>query len=321
MASNTKPLINYTDMLIPEAQKFFNFFSICHTGIDSKMSLNDIPETIYHYTSIYSLMEIVKGSNLFVTKYDYLNDISEVAYGIDLFKSLLLDKGYSPEINTKVNRMLDETRISFDNSYILCFSEEYDSLQMWKYYGQNDGYCIGVNTSEFIELFDGPNKFIPVEKNATTDSIINSRLSKVIYNYDLQKKMIMNIIDVINMIILDNQVQHLNMFTQLIANCTYFFKSQQFSNEKEIRFIISPQKGPTSDNFEKVYLHHRIKCGSFIPYLNVKMQPLPIEKIIIGPHANNDISEKGLKSYLKSLGWGNSAIEDTVEKSKIKLRY
>ena len=40
----------------------------------------ELPEVVYHYTSVETLMKIVESSSIWATSTRYLNDISEVVH-------------------------------------------------------------------------------------------------------------------------------------------------------------------------------------------------------------------------------------------------
>jgi hypothetical protein len=48
---------------------------------------DDFPECLYHYTSGAAFMNILTSNELWFADFRYLNDLSEMRYGIDLFKA------------------------------------------------------------------------------------------------------------------------------------------------------------------------------------------------------------------------------------------
>lgn len=47
------------------------------------------PETIYHYTSVEGLFNIIKTNNLWLTDYEYMNDSSEIIHGFEVAQKIL----------------------------------------------------------------------------------------------------------------------------------------------------------------------------------------------------------------------------------------
>lgn len=52
----------------------------------------ELPELLFHYTSSGGMRGILESSRLWATNYRFLNDASEVGYGMALFESLIQEK-------------------------------------------------------------------------------------------------------------------------------------------------------------------------------------------------------------------------------------
>ena len=57
---------------------------------------------IYHYTSVEGVLGILDKSEFWVTKSDFLNDISEINYTFDLFEENFLNKIKYENVRTRI---------------------------------------------------------------------------------------------------------------------------------------------------------------------------------------------------------------------------
>jgi len=112
------------------------------------MVKKEIPEILYHYTSIEAFVSIIESQNMRATRYDQMNDMSEVQLGLDLLLEAVekypVDRSY---------RDYKEFLISGINSYreealevyVLSLSAASDSLYQWIAYTPHGGVAIGFD--------------------------------------------------------------------------------------------------------------------------------------------------------------------------------
>ena len=85
---------------------------------------------IYHYTSVEGVLGILDKSEFWVTKSDFLNDISEINYTFDLFEENFLNKIKNENVRTRMisqfHSELDKDRALYNKAlfgtYIISFS-------------------------------------------------------------------------------------------------------------------------------------------------------------------------------------------------------
>lgn len=103
--------------------------------------------SIYHYTHVEGLKNILKNENLWFTHIHYLNDREEVNVGANHYiqcnKEIL-------EAEREINPNIPSFSVDTSNlhTYVCCFSLEKDALPMWNYYtkdASNKGYNIGFD--------------------------------------------------------------------------------------------------------------------------------------------------------------------------------
>ena len=111
---------------------------------------------VYHYTSAAGLIGILSSGLLRGTGAAFLNDSSEVAYGVSICIGVLEKELLE---RSAVERMLLDrvlARLRDDASphdvYVTSFSARRDVLSQWRGYGSADGrFCIGFQLSQFSE--------------------------------------------------------------------------------------------------------------------------------------------------------------------------
>ena len=117
------------------------------------------PDLLWHYTDAGGLLSIVAHERLWATQTTFLNDSTEMAYGLRLVTSALgsYDPGNLKEATARhLERLFDPRRATFarffDKNlevYVTCFCAEGDLLSQWRAYAGRDdagGYALGMGT-------------------------------------------------------------------------------------------------------------------------------------------------------------------------------
>ena len=131
-------------------------------------------EKLYHYTTIDALISIVSRKELWVTKWDYLNDIDEFRVALDVCAAVLKEEKIKPEVIRAVEKRVNESvhGDSLSNAYyIFSFSCDGDSQVLWSNYSNYDGINLEIDFAKFIKnLIFCKRKFKSLQK--TCDLII-----------------------------------------------------------------------------------------------------------------------------------------------------
>ena len=115
---------------------------------------NAIEDPLYHYTTARGLFGIIASSSLWATNFSYLNDATEVHYGMEVLKTLLeremdlhLTDGFGPVLAATLEGI--ERVFSDSEFYLTCFCAKADLLSQWRGYGSLGGrYCIALDSME-----------------------------------------------------------------------------------------------------------------------------------------------------------------------------
>jgi hypothetical protein len=258
---------------------------------------------VWHYTSASGIVGIKDSCALWASSPRALNDSSEAKYGWKVVKRAWKDFD-------KTN--LNETQITFledvlsadlpqslqENTYVLSASRKSDLLNQWGFYGNLDGFSLGLRLDYF---------WAPVYRlhQIATEDITNPDAPKVdrdlsiwegwfdvIYREDLQRAAATNalrwILSKIPELIQFADDDRRRDFPRFILRSLILqLKHKAFRDEREIRFLASR----TADQpplFREI-------SGRVIPYLPVATIPqiisrgdlapvgLPVDQIFCGP--------------------------------------
>ena len=117
---------------------------------------NRAPDILYHYTSIESFKKIIESRKIRATRYDQMNDISEIELGLKLFldtvKNYQVDsalRDYKKFLISGIESYKEDTL----EVYVLSLSGDEDSLDQWRAYTPNGGVAIGFDYKKVQEGF------------------------------------------------------------------------------------------------------------------------------------------------------------------------
>lgn len=243
---------------------------------------------IYHFTGSEALKSIILNQTFWITKSDYLNDTTE-----QLVIKPLLQKFFkqhirmSKKVQDYISNQLDYYLNEY-NYYILSCSQVDDSLPLWNYYSENEGYSIGIDKSEFLNMFENYFKGIDNEVNVIITEVryvdlgdedfFKEMLSPFTYfsDDDLEGKR-----DIIDELIMD------------LANLSFSIKHKAYAAEEEERIVVICKKESPITSREEF----RVLNSSFIPYIIFNKEgahsfTVPIKKIKLSPYPTMDLAKK-----------------------------
>ncbi|MCI6939857.1 DUF2971 domain-containing protein [Desulfovibrio piger] len=248
-------------------------------------------KVIYHYCSANTFKLILESKKMFLSDVGTMNDTLEGEW----YKNILYN-----EILKCGRNDIDDIIISINNNlvnkYICCFSEGGDILSQWRAYADDGrGFSIGFD----IDMMSIPNQ-LPMNSIYIDHTI---GIFNVIYDIDIQKKMIK---DGLDYIFNKDRISG----TASIARYSTIFKNPAFKEEREWRIIHTPlitynQK----DKFDFSVMSGVSECNFRITKFGLspyfvwdfsKLTPSPIKEIVIGPQ--NMTKEDVLRFFLFKLG-------------------
>jgi DUF2971 family protein len=263
------------------------------------------PGQIFHYTSSHGLRGILASHQLWATDIAYMNDATEMAYGLALIaKHLAQAATDAPDLEKEFFRRSDvsESTVIHRGDFVTCFCADGDQLSQWRSYAAaGSGCAIGFSTRALLEHNQ------PI-------------LRRVIYEPAVQERMIQTVISRSRVLFrevstgrsikdLDDD-RTLPAFASFLASrlkefaCT--FKHPGFQEEKEWRLIF---RGFRSREFMPALRFREDSLST--PYIPISLRNagpsppalLPILEVRHGPSIHPGLARKSLLLLLEKFGY------------------
>jgi len=257
-------------------------------------------KTLYHYTSIGSLMKIIESQCFHATEIHYFNDSSELKYLGDELTYVMNAKTDLDSHDTEVVRQFKiwlRDRLESGNLiFVACFTTNGNLLSQWRGYTPTGKGCsVGFNPNE-ITLWAQKQDF---------------RIGKCVYNKDEQSKITNEIVNLIlsaskSFVAPSNRQRHPSQsyhgLFELIENdltsVAALFKNTSFHEEEEWRIISQPV-----NNYVNNPIEYKEGASTLIPYMKYNLpssstRTISIEHVFLGPTPNQNLSMQSLSMYL-----------------------
>lgn len=279
--------------------------------LSSLPSGKDLPEHLYHYTSIDGLEGILTRRSLWAGQIHFLNDSQEFKYSIDILKKVLSEfrKKYpinwlraigpsplpsGPEqllahfYNSMENLVLDDL-LEKPPICVFSLSERGDLLSQWRGYCPPDGgYSIGFRSELLLQFLE--TRHLCIEP--------------CVYVGEEQEDMVKRTVTETGEVFLKSITDHPEQFEKAAKKCLVNFfmdfsriasilKHPSFHEECEWRIVsnLIPNKN----------MSFRVGKSILIPYLSISfkdIEPFLIDEIIIGPATEQSLAEYSLRQFV-----------------------
>lgn len=264
---------------------------------------------LYHYTTSDGLLGILQTQRIWATESFYLNDSSEIDYGLSLVKETISDTYLYPKGTQELGQpilmgVMQHLSNRTEEIYVACFSEDGDLLSQWKgYAGFGEGYSVEFDASELT-------------RHKRKYPHVNVIISKVIYKREQQISMIKAQVDKIliecnKLATNDNNRQEIIdagivILIHMLRHMTIFFKDNAFSEEREWRATYVNNELSEEGRRDVKF---RVVGGNIVPYLPLDIGAsaqkdvwnLPISAIVFGSKVNIEMAKKSIQLVCKGL--------------------
>lgn len=290
---------------------------------------------LYHYSTTEALESIVENGELWLTRYDFLNDPKELNLIVQVVKDRILNNNddlnnYEGMLNRCVRLLeyffnnqenvndlpvcdvdiIEELRSYLLNMYVLSTSLIDDNLCLWYNYSKGDGCSIKINQNKLVDQIKKINNQFPNR----TAHLFSKRVDYL--NVSSIDSLIKSLDDIYN-------IPNLNDLQKMFWMCIHilfqgiFSKNEKMNQEGEYRIAVILNNNNMMQNWNFKTHYKRIN-NTFRPYIKIKVKPEELlEEVCIAPLNKNDLTVKGFKEYLSQKGLRNC----NIKKSMITLRF
>ena len=300
----------------------------------------EIPETLYHYCSLPTFLNIIRNKSIWVSDIECSNDSWELVslrnliarrIGADLNEIIhknMLDDG-DHELAKKLFGLKDGFMENLSTvtikTFAFCLSEERDLLSQWRGYADDgNGVAIGFKTEFFNRL---------CKKNTEKETPAIFDFDKITYDEGVAKEYIADLLAKFKWYqcsTLDDYKEALkNIYAKISADAP-FYKKDGFSEEKEWRFVIDFlvkkiglfSLSETNDELctfgEIIY---EARGNRLVPHIEIKISDITnaISEIIIGPKCKE--KEADILHFLVCSGALKSIYDPSIKITKTATSY
>lgn len=282
----------------------------------------EIPDFVYHYTSLESMFAILHGFNKENRCFSFhasniynVNDPCEMILAFEVLKKYLpefeeekripMEKRLSEVFNhddretaCKDDYLYGRKKKTIDHGtipYIMSFSKFGDFLPMWNLYGTfGKGVCLKFRVVNILEnIADGC--FVgSVMYNKTINCLLKDMIS-CFYKSSVQSA---------------SSIDKVFELATLCFCIAPFFKHEDYSYEHEWRIAYEKNYTPEAYNKKQLFA---IASTEIVDYVNIPIVSSALEEIIIGPAANFEVISHVLGNELRECGMN----PEIIKKSKI----
>lgn len=114
-----------------------------------------LPDTLYHYTTISGFMGILDSGSLWATDARYMNDSSELKFGIQYMKEETLARAKDPWMHYLLESVFSDAMHEGRRLATASYCADGDLLSQWRAYSGHAGYSIGLDSVECARLCVG----------------------------------------------------------------------------------------------------------------------------------------------------------------------
>lgn len=268
----------------------------------------------YHYTSGKGLFGILSSSTLQCTHIDYLNDPTENKYLDSVLEDFYSQYPEYKKLYDKLHNQSIEDIVFPFTYYVASFSKKSDSLHMWNYYANGNGYNIemdidsikSLNKNQADEIFI---KNVIYDPQKQIDKLIEFFNNYKVQYDDNNEKMSRECNSDERENYIDNfDIIQFNFSAQLL-NFKFLFKHYAYRHEEEVRLVIC--KDYTSESKNDNIGYKTSDSGVIIQFTTLKLDLKDCIKSITIHPAASDLHQFGAHMFLISkIGY--------VDKSKVK---
>ena len=264
---------------------------------------------LFHYTTQAGLLGIIESREIWATDIRYLNDASELGYGLDLARDLMRDAHKEGELTKRAYDVADalSRSLAHPHIFVASFSERGDLLSQWRGYSERgDGFSLGFDMSTLAEA-------------QTRFGRVHFSLERCVYDHRQQKGLLREALSKWFAGGRDSDGEQpknsLGIGVDLVR-LSARLKHPSFCEESEWRLVstLVPRSHPC--------VAFREGRAVLTPYFRLGLASpdgcIPLSKVIVGPTPHMELALQSTRDFLASKGV--TIAPDRVVPSEIPYR-
>jgi hypothetical protein len=290
--------------------------------------LGQLPEVVYHYTSMDVVLKIIATKELWATNVRYLNDVSEFQFFLETAQRRLPEiipdmnhvdlAAFAKQASQNLGCVPDFLRVPFVTS----FSLYDDSLTHWRSYcPAGNGVSIGFRTGSLLDAY--------VQKVSLPGTIVPKPVFGEVYypdpkNTETVDSVIREVYSAAQDDVRTRDWPLLDAFLRRLMSIASFIKHPSFENEHEYRLTVA------AIQWRPDLLCFRPNPSTLVPYVKVNIPRFSsaprkigesentwnaIASITIGPTPNMALSSDSLSAFCWTKG-----IDPEIRRSRVPYR-
>lgn len=272
--------------------------------------LNNTAKTLYHYTSIKSLLGIAESRSIWASNIYYLNDSNEIIEACDVIERIITtDIANHPQniqdLLSQFNTWLKNFIRQPNYIFIFSLSTEKSLLSQWRSYTPHGkGVSLGFSP-EFINSIISTGHFNLVEclyEESDKKALMHGMINKLLESFGQRNS------ESFQGAQGQNFYSFFGEFKEDILKTLAIVKHSAFSEEKEWRII---------SHYFPSYVDQKIKfregASILIPYIEIPIeQDFPIQHVMLGPTEHANLSMSSVSCFLSNKRLCNEVINSTI---------
>lgn len=270
------------------------------SSIASSLYALEPQKTLYHYTSLDALLQIMPSGLLWATEIHYLNDSSELKHAtarfLEAVRRLDTDSTQNKDILTQLTDWLSMRLADGYMLFVVCFTENGDLLSQWRGYTPHaKGASLGFSQSHLLEcakkqffefgkcIYDPKNQeeIAQLAIQAVIDAAQNLGPAPASKSHPTQ-----------------SYYPSFQAAESDLLRIAALMKHDTFEAEREWRAI-----SPVISDYVKTEIEYRSGRTALVPYQKFDIKSfqedsIGIEHVILGPTPNINLSMDSLSRFM-----------------------
>jgi hypothetical protein len=268
---------------------------------------------LYHYTSANGLLGILDSRVLWATDIRFLNDSTEFLFARDLLVSHVRRRALrlrNEHVRQVIEREVEDLASTAVPAYVVCFSEQGNSLSQWRAYAPRDGVAIGFHRG----ALENVNDFVLrrceyIHESALTRAEQNSlkRVTEELDDAIAWTSRLVQQADRRTTVSVSEEPPPPSVMSQALIWLALQIKHAGFEEEREWRLIDNRSPLEVYEMRQAGTDDRRFRPGAFglTPYLLAVLPeawgsvPLGIAEVIVGPGPNSHAVVASIEELLE----------------------